>query len=135
MSNLVTRILSGDSCVAVTTFAVADGQRRIVRTELTAFVLRNTHFWGLSEMLMRPDPERTTLQPIVFVYSDCVAGFEPFIFPSPDETPDRESQYSLNRDGATPPPTFVMTADYEPVWSSTEGDDPARIGECIAEAR
>jgi hypothetical protein len=133
MSDTVARLLNGDTCVAVTGLIGPDGARRITHTELTGFVIHGTHFWGMSETVMLPN-EELTLQPTVFVHSDCVPSLEPIIFNPVDSETGQEIAFGLNQDLNTDV-QFKTSQDYELIWSSAAGDDPVVMAAAIAEAR
>jgi hypothetical protein len=132
MSQIVDRILSGDTVIAHTPILGSSGALQALRTEMTGFVLRASHFWGLSDVMVRPDPGGAT-QPIAFLYSDCVPGLAPLLFADPEEPAGTETVFRMER--TAPVPRFTATADYELIWSSSGGQDPAVLNDAIASAR
>src|SRR5262245_40689098 len=71
MNETVARLLEGDTCVLVGSVPGPDGAPRVQRTELTSFVVRATHFWGLSDTVMRPDRPTGSMRPCSFAATDC----------------------------------------------------------------
>lgn len=135
MSDIVARLLNGDSCVALTSKTLLDGKSQTFRTELGSFVLRSTHFWGLSPTILRPVPGQEALAPQCFAHSDCFVDFEPTTMAALASHDGAEQAFELSRGAQFNPAHFVTTDDYEPVWSSAAGDDPAIVGEIVAQAR
>lgn len=131
MSDIVPRLLNGDGCVAVTRIRGSDGRLLTYRTELSSLILRNTHFWGLSPAVMIPNAEQTAVGSAMFAHSDCLEDLDPLVVRPPEV--DVEQEFDLVRGGRSA--NFVTSDDYEPIWSSAAGDDPAIVADVVAQAR
>lgn len=136
MSEIVSRLLEGDTCVAVTSLANPDGSHRTIRTALSSFVLRGTHFWGMSPTLMMTPPDQAQLRPTVYAHTDCFADLEAVNYAIGEAAEGQEQEFRLARIfGQERQTRFVTSSDYEPIWNSSKGDDPAVLNDAIAEAR
>lgn len=135
MDGIVSRLLEGDSCVAISALPKADGSHRIHRVDLTGFVLRDSHFWGLSDTFMQPNRQTGETSAVVFAYSNVCEGMDPVAFTPPDFSPDSELQFRLSRSGQAAATRFVFHSDYDLLWSSSAGTDTAVLGDAIMQAR